>query len=535
MESNFKRIILPVLVAVAIGAFAYVYSTSNNYTIITDQSVATDKIIVSDYAKVRDENLVKTCDVVVARDPSMAADIYCLDDDCSDEIQSAIDYVASKGGGVVCIRRGEYPVKNTIILKSNITLQGDSKNTIIKNYINTSGNAYIIKNEHAFTTSQYDKNIALRDLVIDYNYYHPQDPYYPFVAFHNIKNLRIENVELKNHYGDGGHYIQICAAENVYVRNVKIYSAKAYIKDGRYYGADGLSLGECIDGEILRSVRNAIVTDVWVYDTIDDAILISAGQLAQNITLSNFIIYKNGYAGSGIDIYGGKNIVIKNGIIFDSSDAHALAIRRPTEDVIVSNVKITTKPWLGDGTVSPISPANSYAIYCINSKRVLLNNIDIEANSTDHTIFFKNCTETSMNNVYVKQLDRVNSASQTIRITTNSEVFLNRVTIEDDLPETNYNILTDSSSFAIISNVYFKKRVNTAIDFGGPGIIENVLNATAYLVNQSITYCDFCRYTILPTCSTDSIFNGRTITYYDGTNYNRCTCIDGSWKCMQLS
>ncbi|MBD3343987.1 MAG: hypothetical protein GF401_02880 [Chitinivibrionales bacterium] len=52
------------------------------------------------------------------------------DTDLSDNIQSAIDDVAADGGGVILLEAGDYPIQNSIDLKSDVILRGADRNTV---------------------------------------------------------------------------------------------------------------------------------------------------------------------------------------------------------------------------------------------------------------------------------------------------------------------------------------------------------------------------------------------------------------------
>lgn len=49
----------------------------------------------------------------------------------SDNIQSAINDVASSGGGVILLRSGTYPLSSTVNMKSNVVLRGEDKESVI--------------------------------------------------------------------------------------------------------------------------------------------------------------------------------------------------------------------------------------------------------------------------------------------------------------------------------------------------------------------------------------------------------------------
>jgi len=67
---------------------------------------------------------------VVGRTPH--CQYYCDGTDDDVQIQEAIDYVSSLGGGTVWIKEGVYDISTAIILASNVTIAGCGSNTILK-------------------------------------------------------------------------------------------------------------------------------------------------------------------------------------------------------------------------------------------------------------------------------------------------------------------------------------------------------------------------------------------------------------------
>ena len=90
------------------------------------------------------------------------------DVDMSGEIQTAIDEVASEGGGVVLLLNGVYPIRNKIRMKDRVILRGQSRDDVVlKSFIRYRGESSANKVEtilmHSITNS------GLEDFTLDYN------------------------------------------------------------------------------------------------------------------------------------------------------------------------------------------------------------------------------------------------------------------------------------------------------------------------------------------------------------------------------
>lgn len=88
------------------------------------------------------------------------------DGDWTPAIQTAIDHVASLGGGTVFIPEGIWQIKSKIVLKENVTLAGKSFKSVLRLADNTEIDWMI---ETELILDRYVYNIEIRDLCLDGN------------------------------------------------------------------------------------------------------------------------------------------------------------------------------------------------------------------------------------------------------------------------------------------------------------------------------------------------------------------------------
>jgi len=122
MELKTKFLLL-FLIIISLGVLSLTLTTTNNKINGNYQVILKNEAGISYSPKDRTEYisefLATSCDVVISRDKNSLANIYCLDDDCSDEIKSAISYLDIRGGGTICIRNGDYPIASENDIKFN--------------------------------------------------------------------------------------------------------------------------------------------------------------------------------------------------------------------------------------------------------------------------------------------------------------------------------------------------------------------------------------------------------------------------------
>ena len=150
-------------------------------------------------------------------------------------IQSVIDYVSNDGGGEIYFSTGTYLIDvggvedsrdYGIILKSNITLRGESKNkTKIFAKANSDMDLIITGRSSA------DNNIEIKNLTIDGNQANQTDGQFN-LWLHSTDNVVIENVESINS-GSWGFRIQQC--DSIFMSDIKTNHAADLNADGIHF------------------------------------------------------------------------------------------------------------------------------------------------------------------------------------------------------------------------------------------------------------------------------------------------------------
>ena len=514
--------VVPLLVGLAFSV------THISDTGISTDKIYVDKIEVSDYIKVRGETLAKTCDIVVARDLNQAADIYCLDNDCSDEIQAAIDTVAAKGGGTVCIRAGEYPIGNEILVSNNIVLTGDGDSTILK--LKDGVNKPVIHNiNHSLNSFDANFNITIENLVIDGNKEGQTLSPSSCIRLVGVTNAIIKNVKLYNCHDQA---LDLAYDKNMFISNIFIDTV----------GRNGIFIG--------YSSRNIVLNNFIIKNVVGDVAggygIMIGDYRPNNIVILNGIINNTKLHGIGMT----ADKVLINNVIISNTGSNSLRIACSNE-IIVSNIKIYN------------SSAAGIRIFCdlYNVSKITISNFQLD-NIAIHGIIISNLgTGYELSNITISN-GFIDANEHGIVIIGAKNVNINNViAISEGAVAGKYALYLDNVKDSIISSNYFLSKNGAGIRvedtsnvvFSGNIIsslttvsiyelgtstnniyVNNILKGSGYSVTGSSYYDDY-KYTTLPTCTTDSVFNGRTITYYNGTAYFRCTCIDNAWRCVQIS
>lgn len=208
-------------------------------------------------------------------------------------IQNTIDYVSSSGG-IVYIPAGTYIVKK-ILPKSNVIIHGAGVATLLKLSSGVSDFNHVFEINNA-------NNVTIRNLSIDGN--KDTQSFYLSGFFTLIcKNLTIENVSIKNMYGEGlfiGYTSFL--SENVTINNVVIENCTR----------NELVLGNCKNVKI----KGVTINSDSAFSACVDIEKHSNSDVHENIHLED--IYVNASA-QGVKIISNsytsgkmKNIYIKN-------------------------------------------------------------------------------------------------------------------------------------------------------------------------------------------------------------------------------
>lgn len=152
------------------------------------------------------------CTVMVSREPDRSGNWTCDGTADDVQIQAAIDYINSLGGGKVFLGRGTYDFTAVVDIYSDTTIQGAGWDTILQPSVNT----VVFQNANIPATPAdaiVDRGIVVRDLAIDGN-----EQIEEMIDFASVGDSQIIKVYIYDvGYTDGEDAIDIDACENVII------------------------------------------------------------------------------------------------------------------------------------------------------------------------------------------------------------------------------------------------------------------------------------------------------------------------------
>ena len=157
-----------------------------------------------------------------------SGDVITDGDTIADEIQQALDYVSSAGGGKVFIRRGVYLIYSTLRIYSYTTVEGEGWGTVLKRPDNTNYTAYPeITVYYPMVVIDNAQNVLVRNLRIDgnagRNTYQSTDGGNIGILIDESHYCRVENLMVSETWGDG---INIRDSEDVHVVGCYIHNTR---------------------------------------------------------------------------------------------------------------------------------------------------------------------------------------------------------------------------------------------------------------------------------------------------------------------
>ena len=301
--------------------------------------------------------LTRPYDEVVCRNNDTGCDIVCSDSDCSDEIQTAIDDVASKGGGTVYLKGGVYPISRTINISGNISLIGSGFSTIIQqiagaNIGNGAGGSMI---------SIQGSNSKIENVEIDFNGDAQTYSGNPASTWFHAINV-----------GESGY-----PADNTLIEKIKIINAFSRAKDS----------ATTTTGIDLFNAPNTKINNIWINNS-DSGIVITkeTASTKTNYILNNIHLSNMQNVADALYIETG-NFVINNLYIENSKTIYAEYMNGTINNVVINN-PLDSLVFGAVGTVT--GNLNNFRIYgagitISNADKLKLNNPFI-TNSGSHSI-----------------------------------------------------------------------------------------------------------------------------------------------------
>lgn len=282
----------------------------------------------------------------------------------SDDIQQAINDVSKNGGGTVFLPSGTYQLKSKIFLKSNVTLQGSGKATVIKGDFSKIGSP-LITNKVTVPL----ENVTLSNFRLDRTGTNTQHG----ILLGNATNFLAEKIEVYSNEDRPGGAIGISAfdvyakypSKNIRVKNSTFYytgnfgvqfgNVKSGVVDNNDfydgyrevigvepYGKSGVAQDIKIKGNF---VFNKAVTENGT-PTGKVIITNSSGGSAKRISIKENVIQEDIASGNGlpgIAVYGASEVEISKNAVSNIGGSGILitsAYGKVAEKILINNNKV---------------------------------------------------------------------------------------------------------------------------------------------------------------------------------------------------
>jgi polygalacturonase len=246
---------------------------------------------------------------------------------CTVAIQKTIDQCSAQGGGVVIVPAGTF-ITGTIKLKNNVTLQLQHQAVLLAS-IDSSDYPGDRKSKCVIALDSVENVTVTGDGLIDGRgssfTIANEAPNRPFlVLVRNSKNLRLENVTLKN---SAYWTLKLLGNEHVFIKGLSIYSHANFNNDGIDIDSKDVVISDCI------------------VDCDDDGICLKSDRRSptENVVITNCIIASNcNFIKMGTASFGGfKNISISNCVLRHASESNIRKWNKRISGVVDSIVGIS--------------------------------------------------------------------------------------------------------------------------------------------------------------------------------------------------
>lgn len=246
------------------------------------------------------------------------------------DINTAINRVADLGGGIIHVRTGNYSISAPIKLKSNVTLRGEGRQTVISQI--NSGNFHMIT---SFDETNGHSDVSLESLTINGNKAN-QSSNVNGVHLVNCTNLKIHDLVVYDCKRQGIN-IDGSLTEMVWITNNVIYNS----------GETGINLLDEVERIVVdrnycydNGAANISLNGTGSYVTFSNNVCKNAGRAtptADNITGYNkanthFTVINNQcYSGGNNGIHVGGNDLIVIGNQVENADVDGIQVRNHDE------------------------------------------------------------------------------------------------------------------------------------------------------------------------------------------------------------
>ena len=252
-------------------------------------------------------------------------------------IQEGINYVFQRGGGIVFIKNGTYPIVDLnnvgygILMKSNVTLVGEDGATIFADSVGD------ISKYHSVIFMDNVDNIAIRNLKIKIA---KQGWYAGIYFWAGLRNAVFDSLEITSDVGWYAYQNNFVVAIRGVVSNNDTYRIR--IKNSYIYNTGyGISIGFAniaTSGSIKDVIIENNVVDLNQTTPVGTNGIAIGGRsdiIGENIIVKNNVVKRVGDA--GIEIAYAKNAIIESNTLID---ANAIFSRTIINGAIRNNLSI---------------------------------------------------------------------------------------------------------------------------------------------------------------------------------------------------
>lgn len=359
-------------------------------------------------------------------------------DDNTEELQSAIDYVFSRGGGTVLLNEGVYKIEN-VKLKSNVTLRGVSLNSVLKLKRPAENWLGVISIGGVGLTVN---NAKIENITLDGNYTDIYDlnkqQSHTIMIMQNSSNIIIDNVICKNTAGDG-IWIATTVGNDVLPKEIKIKNCK-FIDNKR----QNISLCQWQEVTIDNCYGNGTLDVETENSTMQSKNCFIINSNFNICSIMNYTVANNSNIQCFNNIFGNAFIWVVKGVNFSNNVTDKIQIRA-CDDVTISNNRTSCIEIIG------VESNKSSNITLIGNT---INNISsgLSANDKNKTSIYLYKT----NNIIIKN-NVIKTKNDFIGITldgANVDInILDNIISTSDSTVNGINILSnDSKNINIISN-----------------------------------------------------------------------------------
>lgn len=271
--------------------------------------------------------------IVASNEFTGQADYYCDGTDDQVQIQAAINYVGSIGGGQVILTNGTFNINNQInstyclkIEYDNITLIGSGQNSCIIQYTAPDNTTNLI----VYIVSEYCSIEKIKFISIG--------TYKDFIThIYAYNQVKIKNIKINNcSFIDGIKLINLEYTVQVMIESCYFYSEVASQNNDIYYLNIYLCENILINNNIIELSSHDSFTDkiypIYITSAINASIAFNKIFLDGSSTADLWIILMNG----------GENIINSNNIIINGAshtgNLNCIYIQENTNTTVISNI-----------------------------------------------------------------------------------------------------------------------------------------------------------------------------------------------------